>query len=479
MADAFSYDWLNEPKDQDMRCIDSALLSQLGAQASATQGRKCTEAVFYGKMDKHTARPESYEFELRELGFEGQGNTGTCWIYAGLYSVRHAVCEKYDLDGSFALSHKYVMFYNKLEQCNTFLEYVLTHMDDFDFGGEQYSREAEYLLSQFGSDAGSMQYLQNICAKYGAVPEEAYPDTFHAKSTRELNATLRLVVSKRASEMLIAYKKMKIQKRIEPSRLVNSKQSALRDLFDVLCTFLGTPPARIDVVAPRRGGGGHAQSANVRFTCTPLEFYTTHCGAPIGALTTMCNDPRHPYMTVIRVRESSNMVSGADNTFYNTSVENMEHAACMLLMGGTPVYIGVDVAFLKVADSAFHLNTHQAACCSNKRVALSWRSITPNHAMVLTGVTLDEQKRPLHWRVRNSWKTAGASQQNVYMSAATFRTCVIFACGSNTTMGLTSAVQFENSEVIQLPPWDVLGNLARFSAPPPSRVSLSRTPRVS
>ena len=41
----------------------------------------------------------------------------------------------------------------------------------------------------------------------------------------------------------------------------------------------------------------------------------------------------------------------------------------------------------------------------NKKDMLDFYQSSMNHAMLITGVTLDENEKPLKWKIENSWGT--------------------------------------------------------------------------
>jgi bleomycin hydrolase len=81
------------------------------------------------------------------------------------------------------------------------------------------------------------------------------------------------------------------------------------------------------------------------------------------------------------------------------------------------------------------------------------------HAMVLTGVDLDEQERPRKWRVENSWGDKGGDKGFMVMTDAWFDEYLyeVVVDKSYVSSRLTALLDRE-PEV--LPPWDPMGSLA-------------------
>jgi bleomycin hydrolase len=81
------------------------------------------------------------------------------------------------------------------------------------------------------------------------------------------------------------------------------------------------------------------------------------------------------------------------------------------------------------------------------------------HAMVLTGVDLDDEGRPMKWRVENSWGTDLGDEGYMLMTDAWFDEFVYELTVSKSTLA-PELVEVLKTEPIVLPPWDPMGALA-------------------
>jgi len=68
--------------------------------------------------------PMIFSVELESGKITDQKQSGRCWLFAGLNTMRFEIMKKLNLK-TFELSQNYQMFYDKLEKANYFLESVI------------------------------------------------------------------------------------------------------------------------------------------------------------------------------------------------------------------------------------------------------------------------------------------------------------------------------------------------------------------
>ena len=118
-----------------------------------------------------------------------QKQSGRCWMFAALNTLRYQVMKKYDLK-TFELSQAYLFFWDKLEKSNYFLESILDTLDEPANG-----RLVSYLLTAPVNDGGQWDMLCNLIEKYGVVPKTAYPESKASSGSREMDMTCLLYTS--------------------------------------------------------------------------------------------------------------------------------------------------------------------------------------------------------------------------------------------------------------------------------------------
>src|SRR6202042_1829763 len=114
-----------------------------------------------------------------------QERSGRCWLFAGLNLLRVGAMRKMGLK-DFEFSQNYVMFWDKIERANYFLEAVIeTAGRDLD------DRTVAYLLESVADDGGQWNMFVSIVSKHGLVTQ----DIVHAKpsssGTTRMNSVMR------------------------------------------------------------------------------------------------------------------------------------------------------------------------------------------------------------------------------------------------------------------------------------------------
>ena len=125
-----------------------------------------------------------YSISLEQGEICNQKQSGRCWMFAALNTLRYQVMKKYDLK-TFELSQAYLFFWDKLEKSNYFLESILDTLDEPANG-----RLVSYLLTAPVNDGGQWDMLCNLIEKYGVVPKTAYPESKASSGSREMDMTL-------------------------------------------------------------------------------------------------------------------------------------------------------------------------------------------------------------------------------------------------------------------------------------------------
>ena len=82
-----------------------------------------------------------------------------------------------------------------------------------------------------------------------------------------------------------------------------------------------------------------------------------------------------------------------------------------------------------------------------------------NHAMMLTGVNLDENGKPNRWKIENSWGDKVANQ-GYFIGSDTWFDKYMYVVAVNKKFLSKEALAALEKEPVQVAPWDPFGTLA-------------------
>lgn len=106
------------------------------------------------RKDRH-----EYSIQLKDGEITNQKQSGRCWMFAALNTMRFQVMKNLNLE-TFELSQSYPLFYDKLEKSNYFLESILETLDEPTDG-----RLIAYLLSAPLNDGGQWDMFCSLVEK--------------------------------------------------------------------------------------------------------------------------------------------------------------------------------------------------------------------------------------------------------------------------------------------------------------------------
>ena len=95
----------------------------------------------------------------------------------------------------------------------------------------------------------------------------------------------------------------------------------------------------------------------------------------------------------------------------------------------------------------------------SKEDALDYSFSAMNHAMVITGVNLDENGKPNRWKIENSWGDENGEKGYYVCSDSWFDQYVYQAAIEKEY--LAENAQYAALAPVVLEPWDPMGTLAR------------------
>ena len=338
----------------------------------------------------------TYSHMIKTGKATAQGQTGRCWMFAGLNTLRIYAMKRLDLE-DFEFSQAYMMFWDKLEKANYFLENIIETSDE-PLGG----RIVTWLLANIVPDSGQWDMFVNLVKKYGVVPKKFMPETKSSSASRQMNSNLVAKLREYARDLRVAH-----EGGASVDELRRMKEGMLEKIYGMLRIHLGTPPGSFRWEWRDRDGGFHR-----RGEITPMEFYDEYVGFDLDSMVCLINAPTKdkPFNRMYTVQYLGNVVGGHGVRYLNVPVEAMKEAAAGMVRDGKPVWFGADAGKASSRDlGVFHpeIYDYEAAYGTefslNKGERLDYGHSRMTHAMVFTGVDIDDDGCPLRWRVENSW----------------------------------------------------------------------------
>jgi bleomycin hydrolase len=382
-----------------------------------------------------------------------QERSGRCWLFSGLSILALEAMKKLNLK-TFELSEIYQMFWDKLEKANYFLENIIETKEEPLNG-----RLVSSLLSDPISDGGQWNMFVNLIKKYGVMPKTSMPETANSNNSEPMNVLLSMKLREYAKVL----REMNEQG-ASTSELREKKGELMEEFYRLLCINLGVPPETFywewrdkDDLFHRRGN------------ITPVKFYNEYVGLDLNDFVSLVNAPTKdkPFNRLYTVQYLGNMVGGQDTRYLNVDLKTLKKANVAMIKSNHAVWFGCDVAkMLETKMGAMDLNIYDyelvygAKFQLDKAARLDYGDSEMTHAMVITGVDLDEQGNPRKWRVENSWGATIGDQGFMYMMDEWFNEYVYEVVVRKEYLS-PELLKILDTEPIVLAFWDPLGTLAR------------------
>jgi bleomycin hydrolase len=383
---------------------------------------------------------------LDDWGVTNQKKSGRCWLFAGLNLLRVGAAKAMNLK-EFEFSQNHLMFWDKLERANFFLEAMIKTADrDLD------DRTVAFLLTEVAGDGGQWNMFVALVAKHGVVPKTVMPETHSSSQTARMNEILQSVLRQGALEL----------RGCPATEQQERKQHIVEAVHRILCIHLGTPPERFGWQWTDKDRVFHRDAE-----MTPKEFAAKYVRLGLDDYVCLVDDrrPTSPKGRTFTVEHLGNVVGGPPVVYLNVDVAVMKKAAMDAIVSGTPVWFGCDVAKMRnntlgIWDA--HLydleSVYDVSFSLDKAQRLVLHDALMTHAMLFTGVDVVDGS-PRKWRVENSWGDEKADKGFWTMNDNWFDEHVFEIAARRDQLPSELMVALE-AEPIVLPAWDPMGSLA-------------------
>ncbi|MGG4039256.1 aminopeptidase C [Heyndrickxia ginsengihumi] len=380
-----------------------------------------------------------------------QKKSGRCWIFAALNTFRHRMSAQLNIK-DFELSQNYMMFWDKLEKSNFFLESILKTLDE-----QLEDRLVSWLLTTPQQDGGQWDMLVSLVKKYGVVPKQAMPESYQSSNSSDLNS----ILNAKLRECALVLRRMHEEGKAE-NKLQEAKLDMLADIYKILVFLLGEPPKTFDFEYRDEEGKFHRE-----INLTPQTFFEKYVGINLDDYVSIINAPTKdkPFGKTFTVKFLGNVIDGRQLKYLNVDIQTLKSLAIKQIKDGETVWFGSDVARYsdrKIGILDPELFDYEEAFRTHfnltKAERLDYKESSLTHAMVLTGVNLIDGE-PNRWKVENSWGEDVGNKgyfvmSDKWMDEYTYQIVV------NKKYLSKELVKAYNQEPIQLQPWDPMGSLA-------------------
>ncbi|MEV0794697.1 C1 family peptidase [Kribbella sp. NPDC050459] len=394
-----------------------------------------------------TSMDHSVSHLLDDWKVTNQKKSGRCWLFAGLNLLRAGAAEKLGVK-DFEFSQNYLLFWDKFERSNFFLEAMIDTADrDAD------DRTVAHLLSDPIGDGGQWNMFVALVRKHGLVPKTAMPETESSSATAQLNDTLRKLLRQGARDL-------RALEGDEARR--DRKREILTAVHRVLSIHLGTPPQKFLWQWKDSDKGFHRDGWT-----TPTEFAAAYVQLPVDEYVCLVHDPRpsSPVGRTFTVDYLGNVIDAPPVVYLNVEIDLIKQLTKDAIVGGEPVWFGCDVGKQMNADLGFwdaklydYGAVYDTDFTLDKAERLVHHETLMTHAMLFTGVDVVDGE-PRRWRVENSWGDEKADSGFWTMNDSWFGEHVFEVAVRRSALPAELQARLDDEPIV-LPAWDPMGALA-------------------
>ena len=406
-------------------------------------------------LEKRSSAVENtpvFSLDLTKDKVSDQKASGRCWMFAALNTFRHKMIAGFQLE-DFELSQAHTFFWDKYEKSNWFLEQVLATADQ-----ELTSRKVKFLLDTPQQDGGQWDMVVSLFEKYGVVPKSVYPESISSSNSRELNQILNKLLRQDAQIL-----RELVAEGANSAELQAKKEELLQEVFNFLAMNLGLPPRQFDFSYRDKDNHFHSESG-----LTPQVFFKKYVGLKLDDYVSIINAPTadKPYGQSYTVEMLGNVVGSKPVRYLNVEMDRLKELAIAQMQAGETVWFGSDVGQSSnrkagiMADGMYDFTSSMdIQLTQDKAGRLDYSESLMTHAMVLTGVDLDENGKAKKWKVENSWGEK-VGNKGYFVASDSWMDEYTYQIVVRKEFLTEAELAAYEAEPIVLAPWDPMGALA-------------------
>jgi len=447
-------------KEDSMKSIEQDFTDKLYAVYEANPKFAALEnAISHNglltSLEKRSSAVENtpvFSLDLTKDKVSDQKASGRCWMFAALNTFRHKMIAGFQLE-DFELSQAHTFFWDKYEKSNWFLEQMLATADQ-----ELTSRKVKFLLDTPQQDGGQWDMVVSLFEKYGVVPKSVYPESISSGNSRELNQILNKLLRQDAQilrELVAAGANL--------AELQAKKEELLQEVFNFLAMNLGLPPRQFDFSYRDKDNNFHSESG-----LTPQAFFKKYVDLKLDDYVSIINAPTadKPYGQSYTVEMLGNVVGSKPVRYLNVEMDRLKELAIAQMQAGETVWFGSDVGQSSnrkagiMADGMYDFTSSMdIQLTQDKAGRLDYSESLMTHAMVLTGVDLDENGKAKKWKVENSWGEK-VGDKGYFVASDSWMDEYTYQIVVRKEFLTEAELAAYEAEPIVLAPWDPMGALA-------------------
>lgn len=339
-----------------------------------------------------------FSIDLKTGDVADQKQSGRCWMFAALNTMRHDMQQKFNLPDNFELSQAYQFFWDKFEKSNYFYQNVIkTAKKPTD------SRKVSWLMNEPQNDGGQWDMLCALISKYGVMPKAAMPESFNSSNSRGIDE----VLNNKLRHDAVILRKMINEDHANEEAIDETRRKMLNENYRMLAYTFGEPVSHFDFEYRTKKDNEFHRDTNL----TPQEFFKKYVGWNLDDYISIIQAPTadKKYHQTYTIDMLGNVVGGREIKHLNLPMDEFKQLAIEQLKNGESVWFGSDVIkYSETKLGIMALNTYDYDKLFDvdleitKAEALDYGESMMDHAMVITGVDLVNGK-PTKWKVENSW----------------------------------------------------------------------------
>ncbi len=325
-----------------------------------------------------------------------QQKVGVCWIFAAMNMLRYYTRRKLNVK-SFEFSGPYLMFWDKFEKANYFLEKMVQFRDR-----SYHDRELRSYLDNPIPDGGDWYMFLNLVKKYGMVPASVMQHASYSKDSTLHNK----VIASKLRQYAANIRQMAEEER-PLEEIQHARTGYIEELYKIMVLCFGTPPQQFNW-SYRNNDKEFFREKDI----TPHQFVEKYVSLDLDEYVCIWSSPMKdtPYHQTYSVEHTRRMVGGERHLALNLPFDQFKSYALKKLKNHEPVLFSCDVGRDSLRQEGLLLKgiynydllfqTH-VGLPQAQRLEMGETKMT--HCMLIVGVDLDEEGNPVKWKVENSW----------------------------------------------------------------------------